>query len=123
MKKRVSRNSSSKISWIVGAVLVLALLVLGVMYFRSSGYIVAGGSTSGSTTCSDSDGGMNVYVSGKATGRISSTSPVQTYSDACVLSNLRERYCSGGYVRTASTSCPQGYSCSGSRCRVNAITR
>lgn len=66
-------------------------------------------------TCSDSDGGNNINLSGTVT--ITNSSGSFTFTDNCASSSIvNEQYCSGNNVATAQGYCPNGQVCSNGVC-------
>lgn len=66
-------------------------------------------------TCSDTDGGNNINLSGTVT--ITNSSGSFTFTDSCASSSIvNERYCSGNNVVTAQGFCLAGQVCSNGVC-------
>ena len=68
-------------------------------------------------TCTDSDGGKNVYVKGTTTEMDSNGNILDKSTDRCKDAlNVWEYYCAGGTLAIKSIICPSGYRCSDGRC-------
>ncbi len=81
----------------------------------SSGYICSSaGNCTRNTTCTDSDGGMNIYVFGTATNGTTSGSDVCTSS-----AYIKEYYCSNNKVVYAAKYC--SYGCANGACRSTPL--
>ncbi len=65
------------------------------------------------TTCTDSDGGNNVYTKGTCTNSNGS------YTDYCVYPGIREYYCTGSTCASTTSSCPSSYGCVNGVCVLN----
>ena len=76
-----------------------------------SGYECAGGRCVQMPTCSDSDGGKDIYERGTASGAMGSG------TDYCAgTSGLHEYYCDGYLALNDYFACPSGYACSNGAC-------
>lgn len=88
--------------WIIGAVIVLVIVVLGITLSSSKNISGKGSLASGGvfSKCSDSDGGLsyNVY------GEVSSGS--KKYQDACSGNILSEKYCKNNRPSSKDYNCP-----------------
>ncbi|VVC04524.1 Uncharacterised protein [Candidatus Bilamarchaeum dharawalense] len=72
--------------------------------------------STGSPTCSDSDGGADIYIKGHLQTESSD------YYDSCVdASNLLEYYCSGTSQAHNNYACPSGYECSDGACILSGV--
>jgi len=64
------------------------------------------------STCTDSDGGKNIYVKGTTTFR------GQVYTETCETSTVvNEYYCQNGEMMTETPTCPSGYTCQDGACK------
>ena len=73
---------------------------------------------SGSTTCSETDGGRNIYTYGTIT-YVKSDGTTERSADYCLSSTyLVEKYCENGRKQETGVTCPSGYTCSGGRCKL-----
>ena len=71
--------------------------------------------------CTDSDGGINYYVSGSSTGLTHPNNAVQTFTDSCANSSLlNEAFCSSSFAGYVQYTCPNG--CVNSACVNTALT-
>ena len=67
--------------------------------------------------CTDTDGGVNIYVKGTTTGATSPGGQVITETDICGSDMVTEYYCkSDGYMSLQVTPCPSGYQCGDGAC-------
>ncbi|MBI5158676.1 hypothetical protein HY992_01005 [Candidatus Micrarchaeota archaeon] len=63
------------------------------------------------STCKDSDNGINVYTPGRVEASLS------VARDSCVTSTtVKEYYCRDGKLDSIDSECPSGYSCDGGAC-------
>lgn len=73
--------------------------------------------TNQSNTCTDSDGGNNIYMYGIVHATINGTN--YTYYDDCMSGRQREWWCNGNTPTNSMDYCPQGYQCTNGACVVN----
>ncbi|MCX8195133.1 MAG: PKD domain-containing protein, partial [Candidatus Micrarchaeota archaeon] len=72
-------------------------------------------------TCTDSDGGQNLFVKGRTTGSKTPGGQVLTYEDICSANSLTvvasEYYCdANNLVQQTGANCPNGYMCQDGAC-------
>jgi hypothetical protein len=89
----------------------------GTGYYCQSGKCIYNTSN---VSCTDSDGGVNLYVNGTAWG-YNQNGQYMVYNDVCITGTLlNEAYCSTTYGPvTGNYSCGSGYYCQGAKCVYN----
>ena len=101
--------------YVVG-VLVAGLLIGG---FVSGQAVRKGPGGEGVGSCSDSDGGQNIFIQ----GRVSSPSQGSAVDSCNGVANLNEYYCySKSSWTSANMPCPNGYSCSNGACTLSTTS-
>jgi hypothetical protein len=103
--------------------IVITVVVLGIIFGMVYGSGVdilgkkdaTGRSVTTFASCSDSDGGKDIFTAGSCY-----SVPGGGHSDSCSSGKVREYYCGGGSCTYDDISCPTGETCSGGECKCKS---